>query len=113
MGIFKVALSPTFWAKVEVEVTAEDGRRVPVDFDLQYKRVTPDEATEIGGRLQNNGDLRNTVRELVVGWKRVAGDDGSTLDFSPENFERLLDLGFAGPILDTFLKNLPKAKQKN
>lgn len=112
--MFKVTQSPTFWAKVEVEVTAEDGRRTKVDFDLQFKRLLQDEAIALGEAIQHgNGDLRGTCRDIVVGWRRVAGDDGSTLDWSADNFDLLLNLGFSKAIFDTFIDNLPQAKRKN
>lgn len=112
--MFKLTQSPKFWAKVEIEVTAEDGRRTAVDFDLEYKRLSHDEAVALGERIESgNGDVREIVREIVTGWRRVAGDDGSTLDWSTENFETLLNFGFAKAIFDTFTKNLPRARVKN
>jgi hypothetical protein len=112
--MFKLSQSPTFWAAVEVEITAEKGGRTVAKFDLQYKRLTQDEAVALGERLgTETTDARMIARELVTGWRGVADENDVAVEFSEAAFERLLDLGFARPIIDAFTHNLPKAKQKN
>lgn len=114
MQMFKLAMSPTFWATVEVEVTAEDGKRQTVKFDLLYSRLSLEEGKALAGEMEGgNVEFDDLARKIVKGWRGVAGDDGAALEFSAENFDRMLNLGFAVPIVDTFRKNLPKAKGKN
>jgi hypothetical protein len=114
MQMFKLAQSPVFWATVETEITAEKGGRTLAKFDLQYRRLTQDEAIALGARIEaDNLDARVIARELVVGWRNIGDDEGNPIEFNASNFERLLDYGFARSIVDTFTANLPKAKQKN
>lgn len=112
--MFKVAMSPTFWATVEVEVTAEKGGRQTVKFDLQYRRLSLDDAKALAARIdEQTNDIAEIAREIVTGWRGMTGDDNEELPFSPDNFERLLNLGFGRAIVDTYAKNLPRARVKN
>lgn len=110
--MFKLAMSPTFWSEVKADVVDEKGRRVPIAFDLQFKRLTPREIAEMApnGIMRNDTDV---LPEIVVDWKRVADDDGNELPFSADNLLKLIDLGLAGAIAATFLAAQPKARAKN
>lgn len=112
--MFKLSLSPTFWAIVEIDIAAEGGGRTVAKFDLQYKRLTLDESKAMADRIgDGETDPAVIARELVVGWRSVGNEDGSALDFNAENFDKMLGLGFGRQIVETFTRNLPKAKQKN
>ena len=55
----------------------------------------------------------DVAREIVVGWRGVEGDDGAEAEFTPENFDRLLQHGLGTAICLTFYSSLPQAKRKN
>lgn len=112
-NLFKRAASETFWSTVEIEYTPENGGRQFIKFELRYKRLSNDEWQELRDRLINRtGEENAVVREMVTDW-RVKDDDGNPADFTPENLEQILKLGFGTAICVNLLNNIPKAKQKN
>lgn len=114
---FRLALSPTFWARVQAEITSPEGkddRRATVTFQCQYKRLSQDEFYAMRDRALADGkDDRDLAREVVVNWKDVDDEDGAPLTFTADNFDALLNLGFGTAIMAAFYDNLPKAKRKN
>lgn len=112
--MFKLALSPTFWAKVAVELAAEKGGKEIVEFDGQFKRMTADEHDAFVERIRvEELTDRDIAREVLIGWRGIAGDDNQPLPFNEQTREQLLDYGFGGAIGFTFFKAYPKAKVKN
>lgn len=112
-SLFKRAQSERFWSPVEVEFTAENGGKGTAKFELQYKRLTNDQWQALRDRIREEQlDDNAVVREMVTDWK-VKDDDGNPADFTPENLEQLLNLGFGSAIVVNLFKNFPKAKQKN
>ncbi len=112
--MFKLALSPTFWATVRVEVTNEDGRRVEGKFDVQYKRLDLTQMRDLTER-NRSGDLSDNVfiHEVVNSWRGVTDDDGGELTFSTSALDKMLEAGLGQAILTTFFESFPKAKAKN
>jgi hypothetical protein len=112
--MFKIALSPTFWQTVKFDVQGEEGGRVTGAFDLQFKRLTMEEVKALMDRIaEDKADDETFLREVVVGWRGVAGPDGDELTFSGDAFHQLCNMGMTTPILAAFYQALPKAKAKN
>jgi hypothetical protein len=111
--LFKRAQTETFWSAVEVEFTTDSGGKGVAKFELQYKRLSNDQWQALRDRIRDEQlDDNAVVREMVTDW-RVKDDDGNPAEFTPENLEQLLNLGFASAIVVNLFKNFPKAKQKN
>ena len=109
--MFKMATSPTFWATVLLEATAEDGRRVKGELELKYKRKTLDEVQAImDSEDRKDADI---ARDIVVDWRKVDDGDGGERQFSLEALDEILDYGYGGPIVTTYFSNYPKARVKN
>lgn len=112
--MFKLAQSPAFWVAIDFEWTAENGARQRATFDARCKRMSVDEVQELQERIRSQQlDDRTVAREVVVGWRGIEGEDGGEAPFTPENFERLLNLGVGSAIVMTFFTTYPKARQKN
>lgn len=112
--MFKLAASPVYWQTIETEVTGENGVRTAVKFDIQFKRLSSDQHKELAARIpaesMNDADI---AREVVVGWRGVADEENNQIEFSAENFDKMLQLGFATSIVVHFFRSYPKARQKN
>lgn len=112
--MFKQATSPTFWHPVKVDFTAEDGRQRTVEFDVKFKRLKIEEARAKAKENEGNDDADLLFLQAVVeDWKRVPGDDGDEVPFSPEALQELYSIGFGAPVVATYFRALPQAKQKN
>lgn len=113
--MFKLAVSPTFWTDVGATIADENGKRVPISFQLQFKRLTPAEIQElaIGGvasALRNDSEV---LSQIVVGWKGIADEHGTEMEFSQEGLTKLIDLNLAGAIAQAFMAAQPRARAKN
>lgn len=124
--MFRPALTPTFWAKCQVEYTDADGRKVPGVFEVQYNRYDRDRVDalnkEIRDQIKNGEELQadaEFLRNEVVAFRGVeipaefndgveigAGDTAALLEY-------LLRAGFGQAMTQTFFRESPKARAKN
>lgn len=124
--MFRPALTPTFWAKCQVEYTDADGRKVPGVFEVQYNRYDRDRVDalnkEIRDQIKNGEELQadaEFLRNEVVAFRGVeipaefndgveigAGDTAALLEY-------LLRAGFGSAMTQTFFRESPKARAKN
>jgi len=112
--MFKVAQSPTFWAKVEAEYTGEDGRPAMARFRLKFKRLPQDDIKALIERQREDSqDDRFFLRNIVEDWSDIAGDDDEPLPFTDKAFEQLMGNGFAPAMLRAYFDALPRARAKN
>lgn len=116
--MFKIALSPEFWATVKASVQAEAGGRIPVSFDVKYKRLSIPEAKILGERVAmaetgEDDDPVGFLMELCVDWRGVGDAEGNALPFSRESMQMMNDQGLGPAIIATFREALPQAKVKN
>jgi hypothetical protein len=113
--MFKIAQTPTFWARVKGELPAEGGGQpLQVSFRMQFKRLTRTELNALTERMKiEEKDDAWFLEQIATGWDEVMGDDNEPLPYTPENLRRVLDVVFAATPLSAFYDNLPKAKQKN
>jgi hypothetical protein len=112
--MFKLAISPTFWATVEVEFAAEKGGTAVAKFDVQYRRLSSPEMEALSERIRaERMDDRSIAREVMLGWRGLVGEDDEALPFNEETREGVLNAGFAGAICVTFFNGAPRARAKN
>lgn len=124
---FKISQSPTFYAPVKAEMTDENGRRVNVSFDMQYKRLTMPELKALATRsleIQQEADrspdgpdstqagAEYFLGQVAVGWRHVVDEDGEA-PFSASGLQTMIDYGLAEAMQRAFLENLPRAREKN
>lgn len=112
--MFKLALAPKFWSTVKAEYSDADGSRKSATFDVEFKRMQMGEALAKSRAYQGSDDADlQFLGDVVTGWRGIAGEDGNELAFTPENLERIYQAGFAGAVVATFFRALPRAKEKN
>ena len=95
--MFKIVLSPTYFAPVILHLAAADGSPQSFEFQGLFKRLSTQEHEELMGRAKKQ-NLSDTVvaSELLVGWRDVLGADDQPLTFSPEALHALLQINGAG-----------------
>lgn len=112
--MFKLAQAPAFWAKVEAMYPTEDRGMQTISFDVRFRRLSTDELQALQERIREEQlDDRTVARELVVGWRGIEGLEGGEAPFTPEGYEKLLNLGLGSAICLTYFQFVPRARAKN
>jgi len=109
--MFKLAVSPSYFAPVTVALPGAKAKQV---FDAEFKRLDATELKDLAARTAA-GELDDAgyAREIVIGWKGVADENGE-LEFSDSNLDRLLDIyPVASSIVQGFFASLEGARAKN
>lgn len=101
-----------FWP-VSVKIPQDGGAFRSIDFQIKFKRLT---TSQIESKLSDHesGSIteKEFVREIVIGWKGVGSD--SDPDFTPENFNALLDcIGVLPAIMNSYRESISGRKIKN
>lgn len=110
--MFALGQSDRFWWPVKFDMPGEDGKRVALDFDAQFKRVAHQRILDY--LADTSFDKAVTLaREVVVGWRKVK-EGTDDLQFSPENLERLLAIAMLPAALSAaFLQAHQIGREKN
>lgn len=91
--MFKLDQNENFWFPVSLELTGDEGKKLRMDFDAQFKRIAQSEITALLHREE--GEAPPTDQQIVdavfVGWRKVQDADGAELPVNAENRTRLLD----------------------
>jgi hypothetical protein len=109
------AKNQTYTADVRVEKPGDKGKAKVQVFVARFKRVTQDELDDIHVRLQDGG-LKDAalIREVMVGWEKVLGEDGRELEFNDDNLTLVLDDFPVRPtVVKTFFATINSAVTKN
>src|SRR6185369_11287227 len=85
---FKVQTSPTFWRKVKLVQTAEEGRIVEGEINVQFKRQKKDQIQLLSETVAGRAVLPEHVLPLMKDWKDYDNGNGAT-PFSREALEEL------------------------
>lgn len=114
--MFKMAVSPKFWAPVRAEIQAEDGARINIAFKMQFNRLTVDEVKQLTDATKDdpNGDSNvDFLMRIACGWDDVTDEDGNKAEFSRAGMEWMANHGFGPAIINAFKDALPRARVKN
>ena len=85
--MFKLALKPTY--KVPVTVELPGGERHV--FDAVFRRLEQDAVERLHtGVAEGAVSDRELIDQVLAGWDKVQDEDGSVLEFSAGNLDRLL-----------------------
>jgi hypothetical protein len=95
--MFTIADSPSFWTKVRLSQTAEDGRKNEGQIECQFKRRGRTELTGLLESLKGEKVTVEMVEEHLVGWKGVKDPQGD-MPYTPENLRKLCELVPSTPI---------------
>lgn len=95
---FRLGLPANFWWTVRVPVPVHDDYQV-AELDVLFEPKPQDRIDQMRGLqpLPDGQVLTETqiCREVVRGWKRLLGEDGQDVPFSPQALEQAL----AAPLL--------------
>jgi len=112
--MFRIPTNETFWAKVKTAYTDEEGRRINGEFEIQCKRMTIPQASDLFDSFRETDHPNaNFLDGIVIGWRGVNGDDNQPLAFSAEALRAISDAGFAGAMVAAFYENLQGTRVKN
>lgn len=112
--MFKLSQSEAYFWPVVVEFPV-DGRTDKQDFSGKFKRLKQSRLKEIADQIQA-GKITDSelVREILVGWKDIKGEDGQDLPFTSDALDRLLDVPLVSQaIVTAFFNSVTGAKIKN
>lgn len=114
--MLKIATSPKFKATVQFETPGGDGRPERHKFTAIFKSLGLREYTELMDRAYEDSGKGDAlvVEEVLVGWEGVGDENGTPLDFTPDNRDKLMDIVCArAATVKTFVKTLTGAREKN
>lgn len=119
--MFKLDLSPTFWATVRYQTPKADGRGMEVHtFDVQFPRFDEPELAALYKEAAASDDTRpqsidtRIAKRMVRDWRGVADPAGQPVPFSAGAFDDLLRLdGMGTAILVAFQSARPGAARGN
>lgn len=112
---FKLAISPTYWVKVQVSIPEDDGKVSLMRFRALCERLDTDELAEVQRQIveENLSDKGMAVR-ILRGWDEVVDENGSPLAYTDDARDAFLKIhGVPTAICKAYLETLPKAKAKN
>jgi hypothetical protein len=101
---FKVSKSPKFWTSVELNMLAEDGRKLNGRIKVQFTRFSQDDFQAFYARTKEEPVVK-ALLEVLHDWKG-AEDDNGEVTFTPENFKAWCDAvpGSYGAISRRFIE---------
>lgn len=98
---FKLAINPTFRDVVQVEMRGETGKIERSSFTAEFRRLQLPELEELKASVEKEAAelppsekwraQASAMRQVLVGWRDMVGEDGKTVvEFSETNRELLL-----------------------
>lgn len=112
---FKLKQSNTYFWPVEVSLPDSGGTYTRETFDVEFKRVSRQEFTELRDKAQR-GKLPDfqVVNQVMVGWKGVKDDKGEDLPFSETALDAMMKINQVPPaIVEAFFKSQFEVREKN
>jgi hypothetical protein len=113
--MFKLAVSETFTAPVSLELPGENGIREIKKFKAVFERPDQEAVDDLHEKaLAGEMDDQKTIDTYMKGWKDVADQAGTPLEFSADNLARLLRInGARKAIAKAFVDAVYGAPVKN
>lgn len=106
---FKIALKPTFKARIEVLTPNQKGGHDKSTFMAEFLRTDMEELEEIQSIPQ-----AEVMRRKLVGWSDLIDDEDNPVDFNQENLNALLKIPEAVTALrNAFWTSIFKGREKN
>jgi hypothetical protein len=107
--MFKLSLTDTYTVKIVVEIPNLKGKTDKSDFMAEFKRCDIDKLDELRALPQ-----RDVIREVLVGWTDLVGDDNQPVLFSTVTRDAVLAIPQAVfALIEAFWGSIHKAKEKN
>jgi len=87
--MFKLVKRSKIAVAVKGALPDEDGKPVNFDFKLHCRRLNQDEIDV--AMKDKSGDVKKFIRDIAEGWDGVLAEAGTALDFSPEQFDEVIN----------------------
>jgi hypothetical protein len=111
--MFKVSSLAVFWRDVKFTERVNKSEEQEFSFKVCFKRLPVDELvqrTAIGG----TETVDEFIADVVTDWDDVAGEDGTPLPFTADNFKSLLSVpGVSLHLYDFYAKEVSALRTKN
>lgn len=111
--MFKVAQTPSYKRKVNVETNGANGQKERSSFNVQFKRLTQTEISDLVAQMANLS-FEDLMDRVLVGWDSLVGSDNEVFEFNEANREALFEIPevrFA--VREEFWESVLLGKQKN
>jgi hypothetical protein len=106
---FKLALKPTFKARVEVYTANQKGGHDKSTFMAEFLRTDMDELEEL-----QNMPQPEVMRKKLAGWSELTDDEDNPVDYNQETLNALLKIPEALMGLRiAFWSSIHKSREKN
>tara|TARA_R100000700_G_C3118107_1_gene108274 strand:+ start:105 stop:446 length:342 start_codon:yes stop_codon:yes gene_type:complete len=111
---FVIDQSPTYKWKVEVRVNIDDKIETQI-FTALFKNVTQSRFREMIKMVEDKQiEDTDVVKEVLLGWENMEASDGSQVEFTKQNLNKLLEVrGVATAIGVAFMDSNKEIYEKN
>lgn len=112
--MFELTRSASFWWPIAVEIPQDGGTYSRETFDVQFRRKSKSDVSELMQRCEGNPDAdRDFLRAVVTGWRGVT--DGTTeVPFSEGALDSMLDIPRLSVVMvEAYLEALRGRLRKN
>lgn len=111
--MFKIAQSPSYKYKVNVETNGANGQKEKSSFNVQFKRLKQTEITDLAAQIEHMS-FEDLMDKVLVGWDGLVGSDNEVLEFNDANRVALFEIPEARfAVRDAFWESVRLGKQKN
>lgn len=119
---FKLAVSKDFAAVVSADLPGDNGKSQKISFGVRFARLSASEVQDMFEQINAKGEDgkptgkdQDLVEKVLTGFgPDLLDEDGSALDFTPDNVARVCDIHPIRPaIIESFFSAYFKAKAKN
>jgi hypothetical protein len=114
--MFKLDLSPSYFAPCRIALADAEGVVHTHEFELRFNRLPQTRVNEvIDGVRSGQIDHAAFFAEVLVGWRHVQDADGNELPYSAENLACLREVvGASGAMVGAWFTSLvPGLAEKN
>ncbi len=113
--MFSIALTPTYWWPVTVQVAQDGGAFAESTFEVEFTRLDDDEFKALLDDVRARGRTdRETVPDLVRSFRNVINGSGVQVPFNAESLAVLLKIsGVASAIVRAYFQSRTEAARGN
>lgn len=113
--MFKLDISSTYWAKVELPVHA-DNKIQRFEFDVCFNRLSKSEIRALS-EAAKKGELTDEqlVQKVVADWKNIVNESGEPIPFNASSVELVSErvVNFCAKISEVFFATINGVREKN
>ncbi len=91
--------------KVVAELDGDLGKTIRVPFIAVYKKLTAEEARAVQERLVGGLSDEDLVREHLIEWRDMPGENGETVEFSAEALDEAMTMfGYLRALVNGYME---------